>query len=135
MHTTNVVICPNCGAENDPDGMFCAECGESLSRAARATSADTQTTSMIPVAQPAERPYQDSGQRTAVAAPPTVESVPHPAETPYGPATGYLPPRESLRGAVLGWIALILALLIFGFFAWSTFLGDGTRNSITGIFT
>jgi hypothetical protein len=35
---------------------------------------------------------------------------------------------------VLGWIAAVLILLVIGFFAWSSLLDPGTRDSITGIF-
>jgi hypothetical protein len=53
-------------------------------------------------------------------------------ETPV--SYGSMPAQESVRGAVLGWLAAILFLLIVGFFVWSSLFSDATRDRFTGWF-
>lgn len=133
MDSMSRKTCPICNASNHADALFCEECGASIAQ----LGSDTQSTSsfapvtdmhetntvQIPVAQPApEQPYS-----------------PAPANTTYGSTAaassyGYVPERESVRGAVLGWIAFVLMLAIAGFFVWSTLLSDATRDRFTGLF-
>jgi hypothetical protein len=75
-------------------------------------------------------------QTTAIA--PAV--TPQPVQAYSYPVTekpvsyGSMPAQESVRGAVLGWLAAILFLLIVGFFVWSSLLSDATRDRFTGWF-
>jgi len=78
----------------------------------------------------------DGTQTTAItpAAPSaTPQYVPMEAQAPQ-PTYGYLPHEESARGAVLGWLAATLMLIIVAAFVWSTLISDATRDRITGIF-
>jgi hypothetical protein len=79
---------------------------------------------------------QDMTQTTAVApavAPQPLQPYSYPVtEAPV--SHGSMPPVESARGAVLGWLAAILFLLIVGFFVWSSLLSDATRDRLTGWF-
>lgn len=136
-------ICPECGARNSGLSLFCAECGASLTNARPDNAASDQTTTTFtPIADEASqdpyatqqfRPQPAPSQQTATDLPPArvgwAESI--------IPAPGMDDGQDDIgaRGMVLGWIATILILLVIAFFAWSTLLGQGTRDSITGIFT
>ncbi len=130
MAITNTVTCPRCSEINDANDLFCKNCGESLANVALTIG---QTATLTPV------PQQDMTQTTAVApavAPQPVQPMQqysYPVtETPV--STGSMPPVESARGAVLGWLAALLFLLIVGFFVWSSLLSDATRDRFTGWF-
>lgn len=136
-------ICPECGARNSGLSLFCAECGASLTNATtEGATSDQTTTTFTPVAEPAAsdpyatqqfRPQTAPAQHTATDLPPAqvgwAESI--------IPAPGMGDTRDEIgaRGMVLGWIAAILILLVIAFFAWSTVLSQGTRDSVIGIFT
>jgi hypothetical protein len=62
------------------------------------------------------------------AAPPWVEPG-------YAPVTGYTGDDIGSRGMVLGWIAGVLILLVIAYLGWISFLDQGTRDSIIGIFS
>lgn len=129
MAMTNTVTCPRCGEVNDANDLFCKNCGDSL---ANVSPANEQTAAFTPI------PQQDMTQTTAVAPalpPQPVQSYSYPVtETPAPAYTGSMPPQESPRGAVLGWLAAFLFVLIVGFFVWSSLLSDATRDRFTGWF-
>jgi DNA-directed RNA polymerase subunit RPC12/RpoP len=139
--------CPNCGHRNSPGAAFCAECGTRLD----ASTTDTQATTAF---SPVQAPDTESGDPAATWRAPddpytTQEFTP---ETPVATTTTEHGSRasadwyptpvvvrrtapESRRGFVLGIIAAILILLMFGFYAWSTLASEGFRDSVTGIFS
>lgn len=127
MATAYKTPCPNCGAENDSNDLFCKDCGSSLvsvSNTAQHTAAftplnasnETQTTTIAPSMTP----------------PPVTYSAEPPAMQPS--AYSYHSEPESARGAVLGWLAAALMVIIVAAFVWSTVISDATRDRITGIF-
>lgn len=130
MATAFTKTCPDCGAENDSNDLFCKDCGTSLAMVnagSQHTAAftpldsgyETQTTAITPAAAPPST--GDTGGFTSVPA----------AQTP---AYSYTPEPESMRGAVLGWLAATLILIILAMYFWSSVISDSTRDSITGIF-
>lgn len=127
MAINHTKTCPDCGASNSADDLFCKDCGSSL---AEADTVAEQTNSFTPVQQPMDT------QTTAVApamAPQSEQQYSYPwVDQPT--SGGTMPQQESTRGAVLGWLAAILFLLIVGFFIWSTILSDATRDRFTGWF-
>ena len=129
MATAYNKTCPDCGAENDSNDLFCKDCGTSLAMVNTGSQhtaaftpinagAETQTTTIAPVAAP---PIGETGGFGSVPA----------AQTP---AYSYAQEPESSRGAVLGWSAATLMLVIVAVFIWSSVISDSTRASITGIF-
>lgn len=136
-------ICPECGARNSGLSLFCAECGASLTNAAtEGTASDQTTTTFTPVSEPAvSDPYATQQFRPQPAPAQQTETSLPPAQVGWAesiiPAPGMGETRDDIgaRGMVLGWIATILILLVIAFFAWSTLLGQGTRDSVIGIFT
>lgn len=127
MDTSSAKICPECGASNDSNDLFCRDCGTSM---AMVTSAVGQTTSFTPVSPALET------QTTAVA--PAIAPTPSVAQpviqTSAPQAYGTLPHEESARGAVLGWLAATLMLIIVAAFVWSSLISDAARDRIIGIF-
>ena len=131
MAINHTKTCPDCGASNNADDLFCKDCGASLAGvgiAAEPTNAFT----------PAAQPIADT-QTTAVA--PAVAPQPAQSYQDYSyPASeqpvsyGSMPVQESARGAVLGWLAATLFLVIVGFYLWSSVLSDATRDRFTGWF-
>ncbi len=127
MAITHTKTCPDCGAVNDANDLFCKDCGGSL---AMVTANTDQTSAFMPVQQ------ADITQTTAVApavAPQPVQAYSYPPPD-MQPAYGSMPIQESARGAVLGWLAATLFLLIVGFFVWSSLLSDAARDRFTGFF-
>lgn len=129
MATTYTKSCPECGAENDSNDLFCRDCGASLAMIGAGSqhtatftpieaAAETQTTTIAPVAPPTTG---DTGEFTSV---PSAQA----------PTYSYTPEYESARGAVLGWLAATLILIVVAAFIWSSVISDATRDSITGIF-
>lgn len=127
MAISHTKTCPECGAANDANDLFCKDCGGSL---AMVTANAGQTSTFTPIPQP------DDAQTTAVApaiAPQPMQ--PHAyAVSEMQPSYGTVPPQESPRGAVLGWLAATLFLLIVAFFVWSSLLSDAARDRFTGFF-
>lgn len=116
--------CPACGAENDGNDLFCKECGGNL---AAVNGATQQTAAFIPISPTSET------QTTAIAPVIAPEITPTGSYEPK-PLYFSVPATESLRGAVLGWLAATLILIIVAMFIWSSVFSDATRNSITGVF-
>ncbi len=129
MAAANTKICPDCGAENDANDLFCKDCGTSI---AMVTAGSQHTAAFTPV---------DTGAETQTT---TIAPAPPPPSTYTGgfasvpaeqsPAYTYTPPPESIRGAVLGWIAATIILIILAAYLWSSVISDSARDSITGIF-
>jgi hypothetical protein len=128
-------ICPECGTRNSGLSLFCSECGASLTNAAAEGTSESQTTTTFsPVSvPPSTDPYA------------TQQFLPQPASTTPAtaiPAQDWTAPAYAStgvedigsRGMVLGWIAGILILLVIGYLGWTSFLGEGTRDSIIGLF-
>lgn len=120
--------CPDCGAENNSTDLFCKDCGASLAMVPAGSQqtaaftpinngAETQTTTIAPAAVP-------PGNTGGFAAVPAAQT----------PAYSYTSEPESTRGAVLGWLAATLMLIVVAAFFWSSVISDSTRDSITGIF-
>lgn len=126
MVTSYTKTCPDCGAENDSNDLFCKDCGTSL---AMVNSSSQQTAAFTPVSNGAET---QTTTITPAAAPPVPDYAAVPAAQP--PQYAYYPERESARGAVLGWLAATLMLIIVAAFIWSSVISDATRDRITGIF-
>lgn len=124
MASAYTKTCPDCGAENNSNDLFCKDCGTSLAMvpSGQATAAFTPV-SVTPTQQP-----------TAVAPAITQASAPAAAPAAVSANYGYVPQTESARGAVLGWIAATLMLIIVAAFLWSSVIGEATRDRITGIF-
>lgn len=123
MAVSSPKICPECGASNDSNDLFCRDCGTSM---AMVSSSVGQTSAFTPVSPVAET------QTTAVT-PAVVASSPI-AQPSYPQVQGTLPHEESARGAVLGWLAATLMLIIVAAFVWSSLISDAARDRITGIF-
>ncbi len=125
MASAYTKTCPDCGAVNDANDLFCKDCGTSL---AMVGGASQQTSSFTPIT-------SDGTQTTTIA--PAAAPQYAPAATPsYEPqqSYSYYPHEESTRGAVLGWLAAALMLIIVAAFFWSAVISDATRDRITGIF-
>lgn len=121
MSTSVTKTCPACGAINVSADLFCKECGSSL---VSVSGGHQQTAAFIPVS---------ADQTGTVAIAPVSETpVYQPMQTSY--AGAYEPIEESPRGAVLGWIAATIILLMIGFFVWAVVFSDATRDRILGIF-
>lgn len=130
--------CPECGASNSADDLFCKDCGASLAAVgvvAEQTTTfrpvqsveDTHTTTIVPA--------MDTGT-TAVApaiGPESAQQYGYPVEA-QPTSVGSIPQQESPRGAVLGWLAATLFLVIVGFYLWSSVLSEATRDRFTGWF-
>lgn len=121
--TSYSTICPNCGANNSGDDLFCKDCGASLATSQQTavfTPVDaasyTQTTTIAPAAPPRSLPPS-----------PMPVQVP-PAHIPP------IAPESSVRGAMLGWIAVLLMVLVIGAFVWINILSDIVRERVLGIF-
>lgn len=126
MAATYTKTCPDCGAENDSNDLFCKDCGTSLAMVGNTTqqtsafkpiinTAETQTTMITPAEAPAAPAY--------AAAPAAVS-----------PTNMYVPRQESSRGAVLGWLAAMLMLVIVAAFIWSSVISEATRDRLIGFF-
>lgn len=154
MESNPTKTCPDCGTKNDAGDLFCRSCGTSLAMVSvnSDSDADTDTTSdwYTPGDQPTETiaPVNSSTETQTTAIAPTVSpstSTPPVMASSDQPANDYLTmyqnnaytyqaTHESVRGAVLGWIAAALMLVIIGAFVWSTLLSDATRDRFTGFF-
>lgn len=142
--STPARICPECGARNSGLSLFCAECGASLTNATTEPGpSDQTTTTFTPVSEPSDSdPYatQQFRPQPATSSQQTATGLP-PAQVGWAesiiPAPGMNATHDDIgsRGMVLGWIAAILILLVIAFFAWSSLLDQGTRDSVIGIFT
>ena len=126
MASTYTKTCPDCGAENDSNDLFCKDCGTSL---AMVNNSSQQTSSFSPVGTVSET---QTTMITPAAPAPASNYAAIPAAQPAQYA--YYPEPESVRGAVLGWLALVLILVIVAAFLWSSVISDSTRESITGFF-
>lgn len=127
MATAYTKTCPDCGAINDSNDLFCKDCGTSL---AMVNNAFQQTSSFTPIL------AEDSTQTTTIApaAVPAASSAASSPQVMSQPTYDYVPQEESARGAVLGWLAATLMLIIVAAFIWSSVITDATRDRITGIF-
>lgn len=160
METNPTKTCPDCGTKNDAGDLFCRSCGTSL--ALVDVDADTESTTdwYAPGDQPTETiapvnastemdpPMSSSTETQTTAIAPTVSpSAPTPPVSSASDqfsndyltmyqnnANTYIATHESVRGAVLGWIAAVLILVTIGAFVWSTLLSDATRDRFTGFF-
>ncbi|MCO5218545.1 MAG: zinc ribbon domain-containing protein [Thermomicrobiales bacterium] len=120
MSTNATKTCPECSAINVSADLFCKECGSSL---VSVSGGYQQTAAFIPVS---------SDQTGTIAIAPISEpSVYQPIHAYTG---AYEPIEESPRGAVLGWIAATIMLVLIGFFVWAVVFSDATRDQILGIF-
>lgn len=134
------ITCPNCGTGNRSGSVFCAECGTLLPHADDDTQATASFTPVTDTRDQAEEAWDiDDAQTTQVftprATPDHPESNGAPVwSTPMPGSAPYIVPEGGRRGFVLGVIASILILLVFGFFLWSTVVSQGFRDTITGIF-
>jgi hypothetical protein len=137
-------ICPECGTRNSGLSLFCAECGAALYTDTPDSDRDDETqttTAFAPSTDPTTTadftPRTSSTQETLTSSP--AWSAAEPVETwtatPAPPSEVAYAPPESRRGLVLGWIAAVLIALVIGFLIWSTFLGESTRDMITGWFS
>lgn len=126
MATAYTKTCPDCGAENDSNDLFCKDCGTSL---AMVNSTSQHTAAFTPVNNGAET---QTTMITPAAPPPVQDFTAAPAAQP--PQYAYVPAPESARGAVLGWLAATLMLIIIAAFLWASVISDSTRDRITGIF-
>lgn len=126
MATAYTKTCPDCGAENNSNDLFCKDCGTSL---AMVNNSSQQTSSFSPVGTASET---QTTMITPAAPAPASNYAAIPAAQPAQYA--YYPEPESVRGAVLGWLALVLILVIVAAFLWSSVISDSTRESITGFF-
>lgn len=130
MASTYTTACPDCGAENNNSDLFCKDCGASL---VGVTANSQHTAAFTPVSAPSET------QTTAIAPAPAPAASPAAPEYSAIPASqpatySYSPQPESSRGAVLGWLAMILIAVIVGAYFWSSVISDATRDRVTGIF-
>lgn len=139
---TSSITCPECGTLNRPSSVFCAECGAMLPHP-DADADPNATASFMPVSTDEhDRETWDASdtQTTQIFTPRVEYDAPLPApvaESPWTPSyTGHANyvPDPGRRGFVLGIIASILILIVFGFFLWSTVASEGFRDSITGLF-
>ena len=129
MATAYTKTCTDCGAENDSNDLFCKDCGTSL---AMVNSSSQQTAAFTPVSNaggtqtPAIAPVAQPQQGTEYSSVPAAQP----------PAYAYTPVSqpESSRGAVLGWLAATLMLIIIAAFLYSSVISDSTRDSLTRIF-
>lgn len=140
MSTTShaVKICPVCGFENNPASLFCADCGASLSQAT--TVDDSQeTTVLAPAISGATETMVFQGAvsdrpRSTVSAPYHAEIDDADDERDGGDALAArpdpAPSPESIRGFVLGSVAMLLMLLIITFYIWSTVLPESQRDAV-----
>lgn len=114
--------CADCNAINEATDLFCKSCGASL---AMVSSTSDQTSAFKPVS-------PISSETGTMAIVPIQDNA---ALQTYPAYTGaYEPVFESPRGAVLGWIAGTLMLMVLGAFLWATIFSDSTRDSVLGIF-
>lgn len=126
MATDYTKTCPDCGAVNDSNDLFCKDCGTSM---AMVNNSSQQTSAFTPI----DSSYETQTTAIAPAVTPTApEYVAVPAAQPS--SYSYAPEPESSRGAVLGWLAATLMLIIVAAFIWSSVISDSTRESITGFF-
>ena len=146
------LTCPHCGHENLPGAAFCAQCGMNVrgdqDSNTEAPIDDAQTTSVYePLDQAPDRddsplwspqPPRDTiidvdpGQTSAITVEPRFE---HGIGTaPVGDTgSGASPQRtESIRGFVLGTMAILLIAMVVGLYVYSAWLSDSTRNMIDG---
>lgn len=133
MAINHTKTCPECGATNSADDLFCKDCGASLAGVGVATD---QTNAFTPAPQPAAETQTTAVAPAVTPQPsPTFQEYSYPAtEQPTSSSYGSMPVQESARGAVLGWLAATLFLVIVGFYLWSSVLSDATRDRFTGWF-
>lgn len=127
--STPARICPECGSRNSGLSLFCSECGESLTNAALADSANQTTSTFQPVQ---NMPPDDAEMTQEIPIQPSMTTVPH---APHVSTWESRRPVESRRGLVLGWIAGVLILLVIAWLGWTSFLDPGIRDDILGLFS
>lgn len=93
------------------------------------TGSSQQTAAFTPVNSGSETQTTTIAPATPVPSP-DFAAVPAAQPAPYA----YYPEPESIRGAVLGWLALVLMIVIVGAFLWSSVISDATRDRLTGFF-
>ncbi|HWV25145.1 MAG TPA: zinc ribbon domain-containing protein [Thermomicrobiales bacterium] len=130
------ITCPECGTLNRAESVFCAECGAMLPHTNAATNA---TASFTPIDSLDDELRETSDSETTQIFTPRTDYDDYQPETDSswsssGPGPSAYVPEPGRRGFVLGIIATILILIVFGFFLWSTVASDGFRDSITGLF-
>jgi hypothetical protein len=139
--------CPACGAHNSELSIFCAECGTSLNNGSWEDEGQTQAFQPVaspPWATPASSERRTpSGTYSAVPASPDDDAtrVETPSAFQAGPAGGSGAvvnsweswDRQADRGArgfVLGTVAWLLILAVFGVYLWSAVLSSGLKSDI-----
>lgn len=148
----DVIRCPTCGHENLPAAAFCAQCGVNLRQddvTETDTLDDTQATSVFePIRsgddrdpaslwspQPPREMVIDIEPAGATPPAPTVEAV---AASVATSPTWEVPTRDtpnqekSLRGFLLGTLAILLITAVVGWYFYSAWLSDDMRNTVDG---
>jgi hypothetical protein len=146
------LTCPECGHENLPGAAFCAQCGTTLrvdqDSATEAPFDDAQATSVyVPIGQepegddpplwsptPPRDPIIDVDPRQTSAI--SIEPRPEPGvgTAPTSVAGSATAPQrtESIRGFVLGTVAVLLIAAVVGLYIYSAWLSDSARDTIDG---
>src|SRR5699024_6322356 len=138
QESTETLVCPACGTTNRPGSVFCAQCGAILDRGdddAQATAAFTPLPDQGDTAR--ENMDAPDAQMTQLFTPRAPIDAQRGAFTwgsPRMDTTAPGVPQPAWRGFVLGTIATVLILIVFGFFLWSTVASDGFRDAVTGFF-
>lgn len=150
-------ICPVCNAPNSNLSLFCAECGSSLNapesddtaaytplktsdddaqRTAAFEPGSFTTESPAPPRTESDTPangYRSTWKSPAV----TPESTPAPAAPTWSAANVRFEPTskpQSIRGFVLGLVAVLLILAVFLVWTWAALLDQETRDAIRDFF-
>ena len=135
--------CPACGAQNSDFSIFCAECGAGLSGGA--WQSDDQTQAFQPTATSTSPRWNSYSENTHSGAPSAVPTDTD--ETPYvGPSAPPYTHDDSVvvnswsnvrqpedlgaRGFVLGALAWIIILAVFGLFLWVYVLSGALKDDI-----
>ncbi len=141
-HEPEGTVCPTCGHRNIPGAAFCAQCGRTLDED---EPADAQTTSVYsPIG------GSDTSSDATWAAPSDDDTIidVDPGQTttfPVGgrfsfddepvanaaPAAAYQR-EQSVRGLVLGIIAMVLIAAVIGLYVYSAWLSVSVRDTIDG---
>jgi len=146
-HASSSRTCPVCGAHNSELSIFCAECGSGLNSGP--WQDDGQTQAFQPAATGGASSWTaptNSGRHAIPGnhdAGGDADSTTHASETPRYPPSGtryssgsvvasWTPPNaeRGARGLVLGILAWLLILAVFGIYLWSATLSSGLREDI-----
>ncbi len=144
--TTEQPVCPDCGHENIRGAAFCAQCGQSLAGAATPTDAsrnsDAQTTSVYtpigtrsevarsPWAPPLDGTATTTGTETAAMVEHEVNGSASSNVATTQPGRAGTTQSDSIRGLVLGAIALLIIAAIIGLYVYTAWIDNATRNTV-----